>query len=395
MLPPSEEESVGPPSLLRNGKPTLELPKEPDWVTPKQFADRANVHIITVRRYISNGSIETIPHPLIKGWRVIPIRILHRALMTKMGLHVPYKGREYPYQFYLYYCLASYGARRDLLTNDLDRYGLKTPRDRELKAMEEAIFTTASKEVKQRHGLGFRYNTLVEFEDWMESLGFAELYEDPIGFIPPAILNSTRGRFLMEIMASSGIKPQIISEKLFAITDMNIEARVIKNYLMMFFYIRTMEEDHWLEYLSDIRGVNPREAKIRSACCDSRVELYKYLGLTGDLDFRTEIEKCFWASTALYQKCATSDDVQLEAASGMHARVMQQHLNSMIKLKEVELDEATEAKKRRNVAATGGMNPVNIPEASDKDDDPVWEEMVERGEVESDDDGKSQSVSSA
>ena len=163
-----EEEISGPPSLIRDGPPAIEAPKEPNFVTLTQFAERANMNISTVRNYVRDGRIESKQHPFFDHpYRVIPTRVLHRAQMTRMGLHVPYHGREYPYQFYIYYCLASYGNRRDLLTEDLDLYGFVVPREKELQAMEEAIFTTAPKRVGQRRKAGVRYNTLVVFEEWM------------------------------------------------------------------------------------------------------------------------------------------------------------------------------------------------------------------------------------
>lgn len=343
------------------------------------------MNISTVRNYVRNGRIESKQHPHFDHpYRVIPTRVLHRAQMTRMGLHVPYHGREYPYQFYLYYCLASYGNRRDLLTDDLKLYGFAVPREQELVAMEEAIFTTAPKRIRRRRDAGVRYNTLVEFEDWMASLGFQELYEDPIGFLPPGLLNSTRIRFLLEIMASAGMKPSAMSENVFNITDMHVEPRVVRNYLLMFFYIRAMEEVDWLDYLADVRRVSPQEAKIRDDCCDSKVELYKYLGLTGNLSFSEEIEKCFWLATALYQDWAGSNDFIKQAASPSHARVMMQVMHGMNQLKEKEDERSKKLEDRRKASGAGDLKD-NTKEKSEPDNDPVFREEVENGNINSGD----------
>ena len=362
----------------------------------RQFSARANMNYETVRNYVRNGRIESKQHPyLTHPIRVIPIRVLHRAQMTRMGLHVPYHGREYPYQFYIYYCLASYGNQRELLTEDLLQYGLNAPRERELVQMEEAIFTTAPKRVRRRRDAGVRYNTLVEFEDWMKDLGFQELYEDPIGFLPPALLNSKRVRFLMEIMASAGMQPHVVSEKIFEITDMHVEPRVIKNYLMMFFYIRAMEEDDWLDFLADVRQFNPNESKIRADCCDSKVELYRYLGLTGDLSFQREVEKCFWMATALYQSWASSDDFVKQAASPAHARVMMQVMTGMQKLIEADEERSQKIEDRRKASGGGDLSD-NSKEISDPDDDPIFQDEVESGRINGGDDNvEGESLSSA
>ncbi len=389
LVPP--DDVSGPPSIIKDGGPAVEHPKEPNFVTLKQFAERANMNISTVRNYVRNGRIESKQHPHFDHpYRVIPTRVLHRAQMTRIGLHVPYHGREYPHQFYLYYCLASYGNRRDLLTDDLKLYGFEVPRELELVAMEEAIFTTAPKLIRRRRDAGVRYNTLVEFEDWMEHLGFQELYEDPIGFLPPGLLNSKRIRFLLEIMASAGMKPHVMSENIFNITDMHVEPRVIRNYLMMFFYIRAMEEVDWLDYLADVRGANPQEAKIRADCCDSKVELYKYLGLTGDLSFREEVEKCFWMATALYQDWASSNDFIKQAASPTHARVMMQVLHGMNQLMEKEEERSKKLEDRRKASGAGDLKD-NTKEKSEEDNDPIFREEVESGNInsgEEDDDGQ-------
>jgi hypothetical protein len=380
--------TVARPLQLSNGNAMVTVPLERSWVTVSEFSRITHIAIKTVRDYIRQGRIATKAHPHVNRRRVIPVRELNRTMMNPAGALIPYHGRMYPHSFYIFYCLASYGSRFEMIKRDLERYRVVVPPMSVLRAMEEAIFETAPKIIKRKHRLGFRYNTLIEFENWMEILGFKEIYEDPLGYIPARILNSQRLRMVMEVMASAGFRPYEISDKLHEVTDVLVDPSIISNYLLMFFYHRQMEDDDWYDYLIDVRAVNAMEAKIRDECADSKVAVYQHLGLTGGIDILTEFEKNLYVATNLYRKMATSEDFMHQQASVAQTRAMGNLVAIMMKWKEIHTKESAELQQRRQAAQGQGLNPANIPEKSAEDNDEVFEEVIQK-------EAEDESVSSA
>lgn len=380
--------TVAGPLQLSNGIATVTVPLERNWVTVSEFSRITRIALKTVRDYIRQGRIATKAHPHVNQRRVIPVRELNRTMMNPAGALIPYHGRMYPHSFYIFYCLASYGSRFENIRRDLQRYCTVVPPMSVLKEMEKAVFETAPKIIRRKHRLGFRYNTLIEFENWMEILGFKEVYEDPLGYIPARILNSQRIRLVMELMASAGFRPFEISDKLHEVTDILVDPSIISNYLLMFFYHRQMEDADWYDYLIDIRAVNARESKIRDACADNKVAVYQHLSLTGGIDVLSEFEKNLYIATNLYRQMATSEDFIHQQASVNQTRAMANILGLMMKWKEEHTKESVELQQRRQAAQGLGLNPANIPEKSGEDNDEVFEEVIQR-------EGEDESVSSA
>ncbi len=366
------------PLHLSNGPTTAAIPTGRTWVSVAEFARITNIKPQTVSSYIKAGRIATTTHPLGNTRRVIPIRELNRTMLNPGGIIVPHHGRMYPHSFYLFYCIASFGPDYESLESELQRYNVVVPSQADAEEMEEAIFSTAPKAIKRRHKAGLRYNTLIDFEEWMTSLGFQEIYEDPIGYIPAKLMNSHRVRFVIEVMASAGFMPYEISDRVLEVTDLLIDPKIITNYLIMFFYHRQMEDRDWYDYLGDIRKTSPSEYRIRCECADSKVAVYQYLGLSGGADIFSEIEKSLYAATNLYRKMAMSESHAYQMDSVNQTRAMGNLVNVMQKWKDMKADASSDLQKRRDAANNPGMNPANIPEKSAVDDDEVFSDVIEK-----------------
>jgi hypothetical protein len=365
------------PAPKDGGGAEVKLPDDRPWVGIPEFAKHTRIDEETVRRYIAQGRIATKRHPVITNRKVIPIRELNRTMMNPGGLMIPYHGMTYPHQFYIFYCLASYGSNRQALRADLINYGLIVPPEDQLAAMEKAVFMVAPKFIQSRHKNGFRYNTTIEFEQWMADLGFEEIYEDPLGFVPAAILNSDRVRFVMELLASAGFMPFEISEKVLEMSDILIETRVIANYLLMFFFHRQMEDGDWQEYITAIQRVSPDEARVRWNCADNKPEVLSVLGVEADFDIGAELKKCFMNSMALFKTLVRSPEFDKQQASIGQTRAMSAMIAMMTKLDEIETEKAAARKKPVADATNSGPEKAAI-EVSAKDTDKVFSEVVQQ-----------------
>ena len=87
---------------------TRGLPEYRSFLTIGEFCKHIRVKPEVLKKYIKRGQVKAIEHPLHKRRLVIPIAEVRRILMAEVGASIPYKGRQYPHQFYIFFLLYVY-----------------------------------------------------------------------------------------------------------------------------------------------------------------------------------------------------------------------------------------------------------------------------------------------
>ena len=360
------------------------LPPFRSFVTPTEFAEYVGETRQHILKRIRRGQIRTEPHPTRPQRKVIPIGEVKRILLTNTGPTIPYRGREYPHQFYLFFLLASLGCDYQAVEYDLKRLELIVPPRAELESMYHAIYLTAPPMVQRRMRFGRDHALCRDFGSWIKWLEFDELYEDLYGYVPYAIMGNSDLRFMIEIMSTANFKPYESANCLERARDIKIDPKVIRNYVMIFHYIRHLRYEDWEAYLDDIGSEDTTErAIIRGNCVDSKINVYKELKLKGDMKEADILEDAFLKSKWAYDKLLERDDIEYLTASVTQLRGMKL-AHEMRRQNAQDQTAASDLIQKRRQLATGetSVNPTNIPEASAEDDDPVLEDIVGEDEVE-------------
>lgn len=283
------------------------LPEYRSFVTIREFAKYVGQRTKTVRAQIRKGQIKTEPHPT-RNEKVIPFREIRRILMVDVGAPIPYDGRKYPHQFFLFFLLACVGKDFDTVRADLMRYKLMVPPEHELKGMLDSLMITAPRVVRNRIGKNRDHTRSRDFREWMGYLQFNELYEDLYGYVPHAVMGNLRLRFMIEIMGTANFTTGEAALAILRVDDTKIEATVIQNYVMMFHYIRGMSNNDWSTFLHDVADYDSLESVVRGRCVDHKVNVYKEMGLDGQIRFkdiyRDTLIKTKWA----YDRMLESED---------------------------------------------------------------------------------------
>ncbi len=382
-----DSESIKASRIIRVPKGEEEvkgLPPFRAFITPTEFAEYVGESRQHILKRIRRGQIRTEPHPTRPKRKVIPVGELKRILLTNTGPMIPYRGREYPHQFYLFFLFASLGKDYVAVKNDLRRLDLIVPRQDELEAMYHAIYLTAPPRVQRRMRLGKDHALCRDFAAWIKWLEFDELYEDLYGYVPYAIMGNTDLRFMIEIMSTANFKPYESANCIEQARDVKVDPTVIRNYVMIFHYIRHLRYEDWEAYLDDIGGMHTTEkAMIRGNCVDSKINVYKELMLKGDMEEADILEDAFLKAKWAYDKLLERDDIEYLTASVTQIRGMKL-AHDMRRQAAQDQTAASDLMQKRRQLATGetSVNPANIPEASAEDNDPVLEDIVGEDEVE-------------
>jgi len=364
------------------------IPPSRNFVTPTEFAEHVGESRENIAKKMKRGQIRTEPHPTRPRRKVIPVGELKRILLTNTGPMIPYRGREYPHQFYLFFLFASLGQNYDAVKDDLDRLDLIVPPQHELEEMYHAIYQTAPPMVQRRMRLSKDHALCRDFDDWIKWLEFSELYEDLYGYVPYAIMGDTGLRFMIEIMSTANFKPYEAANAIEEARDLRIDPSVIRNYVLIFHYIRHLRNEDWELYLDNIGAkTTTSKAMVRGNCVDSKLNVYKELMLKGKLSKMDELDDAWYKSKWAYNKLLERDDIEYLSASVNQLRGMKL-ADDMIRAheesKKKKEDEAQANIEERRKLATGEskVNIANMEERSAEDDDKLLEEIVAEDEIE-------------
>jgi len=356
---------------------TKGLPDYRPFVTMGEFCKYVKIKPETLKSNIKKGQIKAIKHPLNPQRYVIPIAEVRRILMADVGAPIPYRGRQYPHQFYIFFLLACLGASLKAVKEDLERYELLIPPDSELREMYESLFLTAPPIVRRKAKAKRDHTLSDDFDGWLAWLDYTDLYEDIYGYVPQAIMFDSRIRFMIEIMGAANFKPYEASDAIKRTSDLAIDPAVISNYIKLFHYIRPLSNEDWEGYVSDIARVDDHQAVLRNNCVDNKLSVYRYLSLDSDFVFadlyRDRMLKVMWAHDKLLEseerEDLTASVAQIRAMKIMSDLMQEDAVSSQYESKEIAY---------RRAMASGeaqGLNPANIPEASAEDTDPTFEEL--------------------
>lgn len=356
---------------------TKGLPDYRPFVTVTEFCKYVKIKPETLKKHIKKGQIKAIKHPLKPNVSVIPIAEVRRILMADVGAPIPYRGRQYPHQFYIFFLLACLGDAFKAVKEDLERYELLVPPDAELREMHESLFLTAPPIVRRKAKVKRDHTLSDDFDGWLAWLDYTDLYEDIYGYVPQAIMFDNRIRFMIEVMGAANFKPYEASDAIKRVADIAIDPAVISNYIKLFHYIRPLSNEDWEGYVSDIARVDDHQAVLRNNCVDNKLSVYRYLSLDSDFVFadlyRDRMLKVMWA----HDKLLESEDREDLTASVAQIRAMK-IMSDLMQEDAVTAQQESKEMAFRRAMATGeaqGLNPANIPEASAEDTDPTFEEL--------------------
>lgn len=350
------------------------LPDSRSFVTLTEFTEILGITRNVAKEYIRAGKIKAMQHPFNKLEKVIPIAEIRRAFMTSSEMIIPYPGRMYPHQFYIYFSMTNHGYDLDAVIDDLIEKDLIVPEEDELEAMHEAVFSTAPDIVKKRARKGWNYIYLESFEQWITRLGFSDIFDDIIGYVPAGVMQHNRIRYIIEIMSSAEFLTYEISDVIKQLTDIAVDQQIISNYLLMFFYIKQMLDSDWSKYLHDVGLYDTFEAKTRRECCDNKVAVLAHFNLHLQVNPVEEYWNSIWKAKYIFDQWAMSDDFEKQKAmSGQIRNIVM--MDGLIRKHAQDTSENAAEIRRKRQLASGGVNPVNIPEKSMEDNDPTFEDL--------------------
>jgi hypothetical protein len=218
---------------------------ERDWLTTTEFANCVSTNDRTVRRWIEEGKLKAQPHPIRTREKVVPYSEVRRLLQFDEGSAVSYDGRTYPHQVFLFYLSAKHGLKIGRTKEDLRAFKLYVPPDDALRAMAKSVYESCPKTMVNAFKRKRDCTKRPEFEEWIERLGFGEIYEDETEYIPFHIMRNHHVRWVLEICAGAGFKPIDVSNLIRHVCDVIVDPRQVSNYVWMFYYTRQMPQNDW------------------------------------------------------------------------------------------------------------------------------------------------------
>lgn len=348
------------------------LPEKRSFLKIKEFAEYIGTSVEMVRFHIKRGKIKTHPDPLVPNRKVIPISELRRAFATTSNAIVPYFGRQYPHMFYIFFLACSFGKDLRTIKKELKNAELMVPPNEELKKITEAVFETAPDEVKKLYRRKKQHFMVPEFDKWIEDLKFQEIYEDAVGYVPAMIMQNRRIRFLIELMSSADFIAAEISDSISMLTDLHVEPGVISNYCLMYYYVRQMPTEDWIQYLNDLGRVDQYGAALRNECIDNKIAVIRNLKIRVEIDRVEECNDAFIKAKYMFNRMAESNNHQKHIDSAVQLRSMSV-MDNVIRANLRDTRDQV-ASKREAREQAGGM--VNAKEKEAEDNDPLLEDII-------------------
>ncbi len=352
---------------------------ERDWLTAKEFANHLSVSVQTVGRWVKEGKVKHQPHPTDPKRKVIPYSEVRRILQFEEGSVVSYDGRTYPHQIYLFYLSARNGLKITKTKESLRLFKLHVPSDEELIELAKAVYESAPKilvPIFKKRRICVRKP---EFADWIERLGFGELFEDELGFIPYHAMKNDHVRWALEICSGAGFKPIDTSNIVRMMCDVIVDPRQVVNYTWLFYYTRQMPQLDWNKFIADEYRRDTWTATVREECVDNPVGVFTHFKIKHKLSMPDTMEEMLWQMKHKFDHNIQSSNLARQSHAMGLAKTMNSIFSSLLRAKEVSNAES-EAMHAKRQAASGysesGLSPANIPEKTLKDEAPTFEELV-------------------
>jgi hypothetical protein len=353
---------------------------ERDWLTATEFSYHLSVTTETVNRWIREGKVKSQPHPTRSKYNVIPYSEVRRILQFEDGNIVAYDGRTYPHQVFLFYLSAVNGLRIGATKKELAAFRLQVPSDDELIDMAKAAYESAPKALRPIFNSKRSCTRHEDFEDWIERLGFGELFEDPLDFIPYHVMKSRQVRWAMEICSSAGFKPIDTSNLIRQMCDVIVDPRQVSNYIWLFHYTRQMPQEDWRKWIAEEYRRDHWRATVREECIDNPVGVFRHFKIRHEMNMPDSFEEMVWQMKHNFDMHIGSRSVQRQNHAVGIAKAMNSIFSTLLRAKEMD-SAASDALHAKRQAASGymegGLAPGSIPEKSTKDEAPTFEELVD------------------
>jgi len=336
------------------------------WLTIVDAAEYFGIGKELLNQWVLDGKVKSIQHPVHKARLAIPFTEVQRILGVGTEIIVPYTGRCYPYQTFLFYLAVNYGRKIKLWKQHLVDLKFPAPPDDELRAIAESTMRTAPGPVRVRMKRLKPFRGAEGYEEWVDRLGLTEAQEDLFEFVPMNIVANPRVRWIVEICGSAGMKPMDVCEAVRRVADILIEPTMIKNYLWMFHYIRQMSAKDWDQYVEEERKRNDWKGMVREECVDNPLGIYKHLKIKSGIDAGDQLEDMVWTLKHTFDRHIDSNGAEGRTFALNAAKVINGTIANILKLKQVMGEESEAIHKKRQEIEGVGHNPANIAELTMK-----------------------------